>query len=74
MKTQQQAFMKAYGKCMAVAPDYELEYFFENKDKTQEGDFREQQLVRESVMYWGHIEDAWLLWLEAIVYTKETTE
>ena len=62
---EQQMFMDAYGKCMAVAPDNEIEYFFEYKDKTQVGTFREQQLIREGITYWGHIEDAWLLWQEA---------
>jgi len=65
MNNEQQAFMQAYGKCMAVAPDHEVEYFFEYKDKTQVGTFREQQLIREGITYWGHIEDAWLLWQEA---------
>ena len=72
MTNQQRAFMKAYGKCMATAPDDEVEYFFANMDKAQEGDFEQQQFVRDGAMYWGHIEDAWLLWLEAINYTKET--
>jgi hypothetical protein len=70
MTPQQKAFMRAYGKCMATAPDHEVEYFFKYKDKTQVGTFREQQLVREGITYWGHIEDAWLLWLEAMP-TKE---
>jgi hypothetical protein len=74
MNLQQQAFIKAYGKCMAVAPDYELEYFFENKEKAQEGDFKQQQFVRDGAMYWGHIEDAWLLWLEAIEYARPKQE
>jgi hypothetical protein len=74
MTNEQKLFMNAYGKCMAVAPDHEIEYFFQYKDKTQEGTFREQQLIREGITYWGHIEDAWLLWLEATKHTKPTTE
>jgi hypothetical protein len=70
---EQQTFMDAYGKCMAVAPDHEIEYFFEHKDKTQVGTFREQQLVREGITCWGHIEDAWLLWQEAHKSKKETS-
>jgi len=57
MNNEQQAFMQAYGKCMAVAPDHEVEYFFEYKDKTQVGTFREQQLIREGITYWEHIQD-----------------
>jgi hypothetical protein len=73
LNEEQQAFMKAYGQCMAVAPDHEIEYFFEHKDKTQVGTFREQQLIREGITYWGHIEDAWLLWQEARKFGKETS-
>ena len=74
MTNQEQAFMRAYGKCMATAPDHEVEYFFANKDKAQVGDFKQQQFVRDGAMYWGHIEDAWLLWLEAIDFAKEATK
>jgi len=74
MNNEQKAFMDAYGKCMAVAPDHEIEYFFANKDKTQDGTFKDQQAVRDAIVYWGHIEDAWLLWLEAIEYAKEAIE
>lgn len=72
MTPQQHSFMEAYGKCMAVADDDEIRYFFANKDKTQVGTFKEQQAVRNGIVYWGHIEDAWLLWIEATNYTKET--
>jgi hypothetical protein len=65
MTEDQKAFMRAYGKCMAVAPDHEVEYFFANKNKTQEGTYKDQQAVRDAIVYWGHIEDAWLLWREA---------
>jgi len=74
MTNEQKAFIKAYRLCMGNAPTHELEYFFEYRDKAQEGDFREQQLVREGAEYWNSIEDAWELWLQAIEYTKETTE
>lgn len=63
--------MHFYGKCMATAPDDEVKYFFANKNKAQEGTFKEQQAVRDEIVYWGHIEDAWLLWLEAVNYAKE---
>jgi len=74
MTSEQQAFIKAYRLCMGNAPTHEIEYFFEYREKAQEGDFRDQQLVREGAEYWNSIEDAWELWLQAIEYTKETTE
>jgi hypothetical protein len=74
MTNEQQAFIKAYRLCMGNAPTHEIEYFFEYRDKAQEGSFRDQQLVREGAEYWNSIEDAWELWLQAIEYTKETTE
>lgn len=74
MTNQQQAFIKAYRLCMGNAPTHEIEYFFENKEKAQEGDFREQQLVREGAEYWNGIEDAWELWLQAIEYARPTKD
>lgn len=70
MTKEQKAFMHFYGKCMAVASDNEIEYFFQNKDKTQIGTFKEQQAIRDAIIYWGHIEDAWLLWREAVHYGR----
>lgn len=70
MTNQQQEFIKAYRLCMGNAPTHEIEYFFENKEKAQEGDFREQQLVREGAEYWNGIEDAWELWLQAVEYAR----
>jgi hypothetical protein len=71
MNTQQQAFIEAYRLCIGNAPTHELEYFFQYKDKAQEGDFRDQQLVREGAEYWNGIEDAWELWLQAMQYAQE---
>ena len=70
LSNQEKAFITAYGKCMAVASDNEIEYFFQNKDKTQIGTYKEQQAIRDSIIYWSHIEDAWLLWREAIQYAR----
>ena len=74
MTPQQQAFINAYRLCMGNAPTHEIEYFLEHKEKAQEGDFREQQLVREGAEYWNNIEDAWELWLQAIDYAKPTKD
>jgi len=71
---EEQAFIRSYRLCMGNAPTHEIEYFFEYREKAQEGDFRDQQLVREGAEYWNSIEDAWELWLQAIEYAKETTE
>lgn len=68
---QEQAFIKAYRLCMGNAPTHEIEYFFQYKEKAQEGSFREQQLVREGAEYWDNIENAWEFWLEAMDYAKE---
>jgi hypothetical protein len=74
MTNEQKAFISAYRLCMGNAPTHEIEYFFEYREKAQEGDFRDQQLVREGAEYWNSIEDAWELWLQAIEYAKETAE
>lgn len=66
----EKAFIKAYRLCIGTAPTHELEYFLEYREKAQEGDFREQQLVREGAEYWNNIEDAWELWLQAIDYAR----
>lgn len=66
----EKAFIKAYRLCIGTAPTHELEYFLEHREKAQEGDFREQQLVREGAEYWNNIEDAWELWLQAIDYAR----
>jgi hypothetical protein len=71
---EQQAFIEAYRLCIGSAPTHQLEYFFEYRDKAQEGDFRDQQLVREGAEYWNSIEDAWELWQQAINYTKELSK
>jgi hypothetical protein len=71
MTNEQKAFIEAYRLCMGNAPIHQLEYFFEYMDKAQEGDFRDQQLVREGAEYWNSIEDAWELWQQAIEYAKD---
>ena len=74
MTNQEQAFIKSYRLCMGNAPTHEIEYFFAYKEKAQEGDVREQQLVREGAEYWNGIEDAWELWLQAIEYARPTKD
>jgi hypothetical protein len=67
---EEKAFMKAYRLCMGNAPQSELEYYFEFKDKAQTGTSKEQQAIIEEIESWSRIEDAWLLWFEAIEYAK----
>lgn len=71
MTPQQQTFINAYNKCMGVAPDSEIEYFFKYREMVQLVDsLKEAEYIRNGALYWGHIEDAWLLWREAIEYAR----
>jgi hypothetical protein len=72
--TQQEiAFMKAYSRCVAMADPADIIYFLENKDKADGLDYYEAKKIADFTEYWSHIEDAWLMWLDAIKYAKETT-
>jgi len=71
--TKEEAFLNAYSRCVAVAPRCDIEYFLENKELAQGVDYYEEKKIADAIEYWSHIEDAWLMWLEAIDYTKETT-
>lgn len=72
--TKEQAFIKAYRRCVGSAPDEDLQYFLANKDKAQAADYYEEKKIADEIEYWSHIEDAWLMWLEAIDFAKEATE
>ena len=67
---QEKAFMQAYRLCMGNAPRNELEYYFQFQEKAQEGTTEEQRAITEEIESWSRIEDAWLLWHEAIQYAK----
>ena len=67
---QEKAFMAAYRLCMGNAPRNELEYYFQNQEKAQLGSSAEQQAIIEELESWSRIEDAWLLWHEAIEYAR----
>jgi hypothetical protein len=71
--TKEQAFMKAYRRCVAMAEPADIVYFLENKDRAQDVDYYEEKKIADQIEYWSHIEDAWLMWLEAMDYAKETT-
>ena len=69
---EQNQFLKAYRLCMGSAPNYEIEYFFEYKEKIQQlTNSRDEELIRDGAVYWTHIEDAWLLWCEAVEYARK---
>lgn len=69
---EQNAFLKAYRLCMGSAPNEDIYYFFQHKDIIETlNDYRQEHLMREGAEYWTHIEDAWLLWLEAIEYANK---
>jgi len=71
---QQKAFMAAYRLCIGNATQSQLEYYFENLEKAQEGTAAQQQSIIDGIDTWLQIEDAWLLWHEAIEYAKESIE
>jgi hypothetical protein len=68
---EEKAFFKAYNLCVGTAPNYEIEYFFEHKEKAQLAEYLEEKKIYEGAEYWAHIEDFWLLWREAIEYAKK---
>jgi hypothetical protein len=70
---QEYAFMKSYSRCVAMADPADIIYFLENKDKADGLDYYEAKKIADFTEYWSHIEDAWLMWLDAIEYAKETT-
>jgi hypothetical protein len=74
MTNQEQAFIKAYSRCVAVASRCDVEYFLANKERAQGADYYEEKKIADEIEYWSHIEDAWLMWLEAIDFAKEATE
>ena len=64
---EEQAFIRSYRRNVAVANLSDLLYFLANKEDTPDE-------ISEQLDTWSNIEDAWLMWCDAIEYTKETTE
>lgn len=60
----EQAFVRAYRCNVAVANLSDLLYFLANKTDTPDE-------VSEQLDTWANIEDAWLMWLDAMDYAKE---
>ena len=59
----EQAFVRAYRRNVAVASLSDLLYFLANKEDTPDE-------VSEQLDTWANIEDAWLMWLDAMDYAK----
>ena len=70
---EEQAFVRAYQSNVAVASLSDVLYFLANKEKVQDVDYEEEQKIVDCASYWSHIEDAWLMWRDAMNYAKETT-
>lgn len=68
---QEKAFIKAFRLCFGSAEMYQLEYYFEYRELAQLASNKEQQLITEGIDNWSNIEDAWLLWREAIEYANK---
>lgn len=68
---QEQAFIKAFKLCFGSATNDELNFYFANKELAQTGTMQEQSDICDSLENWSNIEDAWLLWLEAVEYARE---
>ena len=60
----EQAFVRAYRRNVAMASLSDLLYFLANKEDTPDE-------VSEQLDTWANIEDAWLMWLDAMEYAKE---
>ena len=67
---QEKAFIKAFRLCFGSAEMYQLEYYFKYRELAQLSSAREEQLIIEGIENWSNIEDAWLLWREAIEYAR----
>jgi hypothetical protein len=62
---EEQAFIRAYRRNVAIGTLSHLLYFLANKEDATEA-------VVDQIHSWSNIEDAWLMWRDAIEYTKET--
>ena len=70
----EQAFVSAYRRNVAVANLSDLLYFLANKDRVQDVEYEEEEKIINAIQYWSNIEDAWLMWLDAMDYAKEVTK
>ena len=66
----EKAFMKSYASCVAMASSDDVLYFLENKEKADDASYYEAKKITNETEYWSHIEDAWLMWLDAIAYAR----
>lgn len=68
---EEKAFIKAFRICFGSAEMYELEYYLEHRELSKVTSAREERLITEGIDNWSNIEDAWLLWREAIEYANK---
>lgn len=66
----EKAFMKSYDSCVAMAPSDDVLYFLEHKEKADDASYYEARKITSEIEYWSHIEDAYLVWLDAIQYAR----
>lgn len=64
---EEQAFIRAYKRNVAIASLSSLLYFLANKDNATD-------TVVDQISTWSNIEDSWLMWKDAIEYTKGATK
>jgi len=66
----EKAFMRAYSSIVAMASSDDVLYFLEHKEKADDASYYEAKKITNETEYWSHIEDAWLMWLDAIQYAR----
>jgi hypothetical protein len=62
---EEQAFIRAYRRNVAVGSLSHILYFLANKNDAPEA-------VVDQIHTWSNIEDAWLMWRDAMDYAKGT--
>jgi hypothetical protein len=59
----EKAFMESYRRCVAIGSRDDVLYFLENKEDPPEA-------IVDEICAWVSIEDAWLMWLDAVRYAR----
>lgn len=64
---EEQVFIKTYRRNVGTASPSSVLYFLAHKDNATD-------TVVDQISTWSNIEDAWLMWKDAIEYTKGSTK